>query len=199
MNRNRSWLAVTILLCAAPALAVPPASLANEAAAVELERLVREAYGLVGGEAKYRNYGDGAHSLSIPVPGHLRGRLAPRTGEAAQEAAALFLLATGVQGTEPTLPSPVASQIIDTDAGYNHWAVVYNDGNSDTTKKATIKAKCAKTSRNDSRQLLVESGFIVVWWYQPAPFGVEAVCSQEASIQTGKPSKVTQYFLAIRP
>jgi hypothetical protein len=197
MHRSIRWIAPSLAACA---LLVGSAAAMAAGPAVEIEELIRKAYGLPEGATKYRDLGGGFHSLSLQLPPEYRARLAAAAEADGAEATTLFLLGTGVQPTNPVLLTLDFATVIDTDlGGYRHWGVVFNAGSSDVTKKATINVKCGSKSKKNQRNVVFDGGgFLVVWWFESTSgFGVEAVCKQTAAAVGFTPGIVTAYFVAV--
>jgi hypothetical protein len=207
MARFRPTVVVNTLLIAGLAAAAA-AHAANRDADLpmdEIEQIVRASVGDATGEIRYQNLGGGAHSVVVPLPSHLRGRLAathPGLAAGAEadgaEAATFFLLFNGVLNVNPALPIIGHLVSIDDDLdNYRFYTVVYNNGNSAGNPKNTSKVTCSnKTKKKTINGASTPPGFLNFLIYTATKFNVGSfVCKHESKVTGGIPGTHTSQFL----
>lgn len=167
--RNLQWFSsalFALLVMASAANAAEGSRVRTETQATQVENLIGEILGSNLATPEYTDYGQGLHSLYVPLDASQRERLSALLDKGTGEkAVAYYFLAAGQSLTPPTNPAAlIHAALSNTQLGYNYWVVVVNLG-SDVTKNTTFKLTGPGRTFNRTAPLLYRANGIWTYWY----------------------------------
>ncbi len=165
--RKLQWFSTAVLVALMTASVAHAADgVRTEVQSAQVENLIGEILGSNLATPEYTDYGQGLHSLYVPLDSSQRERLSALLGKGAgDKAVAYYFLAGGQSLTPPSNPTTlIHAALSNTQLGYNYWVVVVNLG-SNVTKNTTFKLTGPGRTFNRTAPLLYRANGIWTYWY----------------------------------